>query len=341
MVTLSRSSGSSGSYGRSLAVVALSLLGALSFACSRGGADAEVSRAPEPTAAPGSVEAAHEAYLAGDFVAVGERIRDVLLDPRAGQLAKDNVLELLDKAYEAQNGRMPSRFVLPSGVQGLHLAAMRGEVPHAAAYHTFFLYMRVRAGLADRVDEIVVQRLPDQPLLDRRGGRGALKVKHAVPGFDDLVLEAKGIDGSSLDGVLSVHVLFDGGPAIDTWVLARRMISSAAPIVESPAPSASFGDPNPVVRWTPFRSPEYAPFEERRIDFYVHDDAADRAAWDLWLPDAAELGTMTLGDHAGAPPTRLGPGSYWLALTASEERQFGPVILGRTSQTGVPFSVAR
>jgi hypothetical protein len=91
------------------------------YGCTGGGGTETPKDAPRTAAAPaapGALDAAHKAYLDGDFIAVTERIRDVLLDPSSGELAKENAYELLDKAYEVQGGKLPSVFKPPPDSSG-------------------------------------------------------------------------------------------------------------------------------------------------------------------------------------------------------------------------------
>lgn len=295
---------------------------------------------PAPTNAPSALQAAHEAYLSGDSTAMGERIRDVLLDPTSGELAKENAFELLDKAYDAQKGALPSRSVLPAGFENMKLGVMHGQGPNAP-YGTIYLYVQAVEGTGAHVTEMSVRRLPGEVLLDLRSARGKLAIRRNRPGFEDLVLEVTGVESPPADGVYAIRIAVDDGRLFDGWVIARGMASTATPEVLSPTPSISFSDPNPELRWTPFTSPQYAPFEQRTLSVYVHDEGNHKAAWDYWLASPGSLSTVRVGNHPAAPKTTLSPGSYWFSLTASEERKFGPVRLARSSQTGVPFNVVK
>ncbi|HVH45988.1 MAG TPA: hypothetical protein VM925_26750 [Labilithrix sp.] len=295
--------------------------------------------APAPNAAPGALSAAHEAYLAGDFVAVGERIRDVLLDPSSGALAKENALELLDKAYEASKGKLPTRFALPAGFDSIKVGAARVQ-NQGNLSHNLFLFMRVRDGLAARLSRITVRRLHDEVLLDKVSGPGKVTIKHQRPGYEDVVLEANGrLASVPADGVISIRADVDGAPAIDTWVLARGLAASTAPEVLSPLASTSLKDANPLVQWKPFRSAEFMAFEERTLSVHVQDQSTKQAAWELWKFEPGDLGVVRIGDHPETPKTKLAAGTYWLSLMGGEERSFGPIRIARNSRTGFPFNV--
>jgi hypothetical protein len=286
------------------------------------------------TSTPSALEAAHEAYLQSDWLTMSDRLRDVLLDRAASALVRENAFELLDKAYEATNGKLPSRFEKPKGVRVIKLGSSRGQ--HAwATYRTNFLYLQVDPGLGPHVTDIVVRTLPGPAVLDRAGGIGEVRVTPlAEEGIDEVVIEAKNVTTPVEDGVASIHVGFDDGRVIDTWTLVRGLASSASPEISVPSTSMTFSEESPTFEWTAFRSPEYAPFEGRTLSVYVSEDKTDKTAWDHWTGEPGELSRIKVAK-------KLAPGSYWLAITAGEERMFGPIRMSRQSQRGVPFSIVR
>lgn len=285
-----------------------------------------------------SLTSAHEAYLAGDFVGMGERIRETLLDSNASQSVKDNAYALLDKAYEANAGKLPSRFVLPAQVENVKLGATFARSQNGS-HCNVFLWMQVQEGFAAHITSMTVRRLPSETLLDMKAGPGRLAIQHHRPGFEDLVLEATNIVTPPADGVYSIHVGLDDGREVDGWVIGRGLASSATPEVLSPPPSTAVRGSNPELRWKPFTSPQYGAFEQRSLSVYVHDEDRKKTAWDYWLANPGDLATVRVGSPPGTPVGKLEPGTYWFSLTASEERKFGPVRLSRSSQTGVPFHV--
>jgi hypothetical protein len=94
------------------------VIGLAALAGCTDGANTSARKDAPTSRAPGSLEAAHKAYLESDFLTVTERIRDVLLDPSSSHLAKENAYELLDKAYEAQSGTLPSTYKLVEPLGG-------------------------------------------------------------------------------------------------------------------------------------------------------------------------------------------------------------------------------
>ena len=304
------------------------------FACS----SSETSAPPPPPetrSTPAALEAAHEAYLRSDWLTMSDRIHDVLLDRASTSLVKENALELLDKAYEATNGNMPSRYTLPAGIRVITLGSMRGQ--HAyGTYRTNYLYVKLDRGLGPHVKDISVRTQPGNlPVLDRASGIGDVRVTpQDGENVDEVVLEAKNVSAAVPDGVVTIHVALDDGREVDTWVPARNMASSASPEVLTPLPSATYTDGNLTFEWTPFRSPEYAPFEYRVVSVYVDNEQTKTPAFDHWTMNTNELSRVKVDK-------KLEPGSYWLALTLGEDRKFGPINLARTSQRGVPFSIVR
>lgn len=289
------------------------------------------------TGTSATLASAHEAYLTGDFVSMGERIRETLLDAASSLSERENAFALLDKAYEQNAGKLPSRFVLPPQVENVKLGATFSRSQNNS-HGNLFLWMQVQEGFAAHITSMSVRRLPSETLLDMKTGPGRLAIQHHRPGFEDLVLEATNIATPPADGVYSIHVGLDDGREVDGWVIGRGLASSATPEVLSPAPSAVVRGSNPELHWKPFTSPQYAAFEQRSLSVYVHDEGRQKTAWDYWVANPGDLGTVRVGNPPGTVG-KLEPGTYWLALTASEERRFGPVRLSRSSQTGVPFHV--
>jgi hypothetical protein len=203
-----------------------------------------------------------------------------------------------------------------------------------ATYRTIFLYVKLDQGLGAHVKQMSLRTQPGNlAVLDRASGIGDVRLT-PQPGekADEVVLEAKNVDAALADGVARIHVSLDDGREVDTWVLVRGMSSSASPEIATPIPSATFSDPSPTFEWTPFHSPEYAPFETRTLSVYVSDEQTKTAAFDRWMANPGELARMKV-------EKKLAPGSYWLAISAGEVRKFGPIHLARTSQRGVPFSI--
>lgn len=291
--------------------------------------------APSETHAttPSALEAAHESYLRGDWITMNDRLRDVLVDRSASSLVRDNAFELLDKAYEATNGNLPSRFALPPGFQVVSIGSMRGQHPWAT-YRSIFLYVKVDRGMGAHVKDISLRSLPGTVILDSAAGIGEREdIQLTDEKADEVKLKANKVDAPLPDGVAEIHISLDDGRALDTWVLVRGMGSSASPDVSSPGPSAALGDPSPTFEWTPFKSPEYAPFEARSLSVWVSDEQTKTAAFDRWMMiPANETGSMKVDK-------KLRPGNYWVAFTFGENRKFGPINMTRASQRGVPFSI--
>ncbi len=291
---------------------------------------------------PAQLTAAHEAYLDGDFVAVGERIRDVLLDPRASDGAKENALELLDKAYEAQGGRLPSRFKLPPGYQSLQYVVFHNATPNGSTYQA---HMRILTKDASHVKGFTARRLPDEVILDKATGRGHFQVRHdpgtARAGVDEVVLDTGPMSSPPADGVISLRLELDDGTVSEGFIIARGLASTATPEIRSPAPFAPLQGTNPVFAWKPFRSPEYASFERRTIGAQVRKEGEDTLAWEAWSRKPDETTELRVGSPAGVGKSELEPGAYRVVVVAAETRSFGPVDLLRGSRTARPFHVTR
>lgn len=292
--------------------------------------------APPAQATP-ALQAAHTAYLEGDFIAMSERIRDVLVDPASSELARENAFELLDMGYEINKGKLPARNVLPPGFEFLKYDVGRWQSPHGVAFR---INLRGRARGATRIANVTVKRLPDQVILDKASGRGKFRTEPEEPGTEDFVIDSGNIDVLPTDGVYTVHLDREDGTSWDGWFIGRSLAPSASPELVTPtALPVSFSEVNPRLVWKPFRTPQYRPFEHRTLGIYVAKEPNGGTAWDYWTGAPGETGEATIGDHPDAPKTKLAPGEYWMMLSGGEERTFGPIRVVRGGSTVGSFHV--
>jgi hypothetical protein len=295
---------------------------------------------PPPVAASlGSLQTAHQAYLEGNWTALGERVRDVLLDPGAGDLAKENAYALLDKAYEVQGGKLPSAIKLPRDFEFITYGTSRKMTPHGAS---FAVHLRGRMRDASHVAGVTVRSLPGgEKVLDKDAAKVTYDVSKDEPGFEDFVLQSSKLDALPADGVFTVRIAFDNAVPWEGWFIGHALESSASPELRSPSSSESLTDMNPLIAWPTFRSPQFAPFEKRILNIWVSHDTDPSVSWDFWTGDAGEINSVRIGAQEGAPKTKLIPGDYWFAVQASEQREFGPFRLARGSETAAPFHIVR
>lgn len=319
-------------------VVASGLLWIAAAACSEPGRTGGSGGAGGgPTETRTSLDAAHHAYLDGDFVAVTERIRDVLVDPASSHLARENAYALLEKSYEAQSGRLAAAFKLPEPFdESFRYQHVRSLGPNGV-YHS----VKVRGAIRDasRITQLVVRRLPNEIVLDKKAGKGTFEVEHDTPGYEDFTLDSSGLDSLPGDGVFTLHIELADGQVVDQWFIVHGLAASTSPDVQSPVSAQTFSDTNPQVRWIPYQSPEYRPFERRHLGIWLSNEADD--TWGFYSGHGGELGSVTIGDHPGVEKKRLAPGEYWVAVDGHELRSFGALRLVRTGRRLVSFHVVR
>src|SRR5688572_12268887 len=237
---------------------------------------------PVPADHASALEAAHQKYLEGDFLAMTQRIRDVLADPKSDVLVRENALELLEKGYESQAGVLPTDWKLPSGFEGMSYKQIRTSNPEDG--HFGFL-LSGRMADPSRVDGLELRRWPDELILDKRGGRGKWSTMKDDDGLFYFALEVEDRDALPAPGLFTMRLSLVDGTVVEGWFIVDRLISSETPTVIAPALHGTSAGPNPTLRWQPFRSPEYASFERRVLSIWVssrdsggnHDEV-----WSIW-----------------------------------------------------------
>ncbi len=288
-------------------------------------------------AIPGALRAAHEAYLNGDFVALGERLREVLLDPGAGQLVRDNALALLDKAYEVRKGALPSAFVVPPTISKLQYACRHFVTPHGASYQIRFAGSAVDAS---RLVGVTVRLLPGGLVMDKVSGQGSFSVRHdawaKAHGVEEFVLDSPMLEQPPPDGVVSLRLELDDGTVSEGFLLTHALRPSSDPEILSPAAMSSLAGPNPLVRWTTPRLTG-ATGERVRSGLAVSHEGESSSLWEFSDATDREAHEVSLGSAAGSSSLALSPGDYRLSVSAVGARFFGPVEVLRSSRVSRPF----
>ncbi len=282
-----------------------------------------------------ALTAAHNAFLEGDHLTMVKRVRDVLADKNADTMAKDNARELLEKAYEATNGKLPADWTLPAGFEPIAYKQVRQE-------HSDGPELRVR--LDGRVDDL--KRMKGLALL--RGSTVILDSQAGVGRFTGDGVDEDGMHYFSLEtrdlpafpepGIMTLRVTLADGSVTEGWFISDRLAASTSPVVIEPGEAVSVKGANPVLKWVPFRSPESAKYERRNLILWLSrrsDDGLYSKAWTSFGP-AADRGDAVLGGEAG-----LTTGDYALDVVYDESRRFGPMSLVRRSSRALSFHVTR
>lgn len=295
----------------------------------------------EPVLRAPALTSADNAFLEGDYVTMGKRVKDVLVDKDVDSMAKDNARELLEKAYEATNGKLPADWALPAGFEPIAYKQVRVDQPDGP---------RLRVRLDSRVDD--AKRIKD--LVLRRGTEVLLDM-HApsskwyagAPDRDGLVywsLESRDLPSFPEPGLMTLRLTLADGAVTEGWFVSDRLASSATPFVTEPQDSASVKTGHPVLKWLPFRSPENTSYERRGLIIWLsrrEDDGSYSNPWRSFgtYPDRTEA-TIGAGGE-GSPEVELPNGDYLVDVTYDESRRFGPMVLGRRSTRRLSFHVAR
>lgn len=317
----------------------LLLLVLAAAACTDKRPDATRDLQPAPADAPPALGAAHDAYLAGDFAEMNDRLRDVIVDPRAGELAKDNAFALLESAYDATKGKLPARNAVASAIGSVGFGVLNGMTAFGP-HRLIFVNFHVAPGRGAHVTNARLTRLPSEPLLDASAGLGTLRVLHDSTEYDEIKLERRQLDVLPDRGAFAIAIAFDDAPGVETFALASKLVASAQPELLSPATNAVLDDPRPEITWQPFRSPELAPWETRQTWIGISHGPKDELAWTFYEWQPGDRSRVRVGEP-GTKAASLAPDSYWIDFLAMEERTFGAVRISRGANTARPFRVVR
>jgi hypothetical protein len=320
----------------------LSLSSVLSVLVSTGCTNAIANQEAKPLAAKVAaldgaleLESAHVSYANGDLKEMGLSIKSVLFS-NAEPEVKDNALKLLDRVYnENCDYRFPVDWKLPPLVKGLYMDVGRKAEPDGLFYKT-----KISGHLndPDAIQQIVVKRYPDNVIADKQAGIGEWELDIDDKDPSNIYFEISTSDSVPLrPGLYLVDISTKDNVRTEGWFIVSDQISSASPVVHSPAIGQHFNSTTPEFRWNDFRSPEYKTCESRRLRIFVAKIPAENwdLRWTLRKNDPAATSASVGVDGEGA----LEPGKYWFTLLYRESRQFGEMELSRRSETSRQFYI--
>ncbi len=281
------------------------------------------------------LESAHASYAKGDLKDMGLSIKSVLFSDAEPEV-RDNALKLLDRVYnENCDYSFPVDWKLPSLIKGLYMDIGRKVEPEGVFYKT-----KISGHLndPDAIQQITVKRYPDTVIADKQAGIGEWELDIDPKDPTDIYFEIATRDSVALTpGLYLIDITTKDGVETKGWFIVSDQLSSASPVVHSPAVGEHFNGTTPAFRWNDFRSPEYKSCESRRLRIFVAKIPSD--TWDLrWSygkNDPAQTSANVGVDGEGT----LEPGKYWFTLYYKESRQFGEMELSRRSETSRQFYI--
>lgn len=289
------------------------------------------------------VERVHLAWLEGDSLELVRAVRDVLLEEDSSPAERQNVLEVLERAWEDAEGHLPADWTLPDAVADLHFRQIRVEEVDGIR-HQVVLAGRLRD--ADAVSRAVLLRADDGAIvLDSQREPGGLHVDEPAPGDPLRYFEVEGPELSEppSPGVYLWRLTLSSGEEREGWFIAHASSSTASPQVWAPGEGEVVTSRQPHAAWEDFRSPEHRPYEARTLGLYLVQRTGRgefAARWSSWSGEAGGTHDAVLGSATDGPAVELDDGAYWLAVTYGERRSFGPLQLVRASRTLRHFRVA-
>ncbi len=281
------------------------------------------------------LESAHASYAKGDLKDMGLSIKSVLFS-NAEPEVKDNALKLLNRVYsENCDYSFPVDWKLPSFIKGLYMDIGRKVEPDGTFYKT-----KISGHLndPDAIQQIVVKRYPDTVIADKQAGVGKWELDIDEKDPTDIYFEIATRDSVALTpGLYLVDITTKDSVETNGWFIVTDQLSSASPVVHTPAVGQHFSSTTPEFRWNDFRSPEYKTCESRRLRIFVAKIPSD--IWDLRWSYGKNDPISTSANVGAEGEGALEPGKYWFTLYYKESRQFGEMELSRRSETNRQFYI--
>jgi len=269
-----------------------------------------------------ALKEAHKAFLKDDYATMTVRLKNVL--ETSDEDAKQNALQLLEKAYEARGGNVPADWKLPSEISRLTFFLRRQRTPDG---DTFGVKLMGTASQKGVIKQLQVVQYPSRTILDKENGIGSWEEEVDLGNGPEFQLQALRQPDPVSDGLYLLNLELANGKSTHGWFIVSNLLSSDTPNVSVPAAGQTFMTPNPTLKWEDFHSPEYKSFERRSLWLATWGSTH----WETYLDDPS-LTEITVGKS-------LADGQYSFLVGYREIRRFGDLRLARQSFSGVPFYV--
>lgn len=282
------------------------------------------------------LERAEEAFLDKDFLSMNKSLHEALTAPDSDASAMQAASELLDKAYDATRGHLPSDWHLPPGLTSLDFKVNRRESGDGVV---FSYQLGGDIVSVDTIKQLQLVRYPSELILDLAANVGTWETSPDGNGFSFDFQTKRQTQKPPADGLYTLSIELKDGTRTEGWFIATNMVSSASPRLSSPTAGATVNTPNPLMQWDEFQSPEHRPYEHCKIVAHVSVQNQANDLWSLYSNDTAMTSAIIGRDPAGNAQLQLADNSYWVLLGLLETKHFGDVRLARGSRTGLGMSV--
>jgi hypothetical protein len=278
-----------------------------------------------------SIQKAHQSFLNGDFTSLANYIKEGLIEFNGNPEVEENLLALYDKAYETKGDRaLAPDWKMPNEMIWMAVGSRHSHRVAQNVYrNSINVSLNFRAG--EEIEQIRIAHYPDQVLIDLQAHVGYTEPANTeTDGSLSRWAQSESTPGTNPSGLYLFDFKFKGKPLQHAWFIMSHLNASASQEVLVPQLNQVFSVGDKLdFQWKDFQSPEYRHFEERRLTTSVNqgDESVETEGYPSPLPEHYSV------------VKALSAGSYAFKTVFKERHHFGDLVVGRESDTSIPFSV--
>jgi hypothetical protein len=251
-----------------------------------------------------------------------------------------NTLEMLKslKAWEAVHGQIvPLDWHLPAGFT-IAVSNMERSFDVTTGRVRFGLSFFAILEKPLEIEQLQVAKYGGAVVIDKAAGIGSWN--------EGTILHAHISASSSLhevpleNGLYTFIIKVKGQPPMSGWYYLHGT-SATSPVVFTPQVNEKLRGPNPTLSFQDFRSDVVAPADYRKRSVQISRDG-EGEVWRTDIINPAPSTQVVVGRAVNQQGvSELASGAYRLNLVFEERSYFGDMLIGRLSNTTVPFSVTK
>ena len=286
-----------------------------------------------------ALEQAHRSFLDADYRGMNNSLRKALTLSRNEPLYVSNAAQLLKKATELNDGRLPADIDIPEGLSDLKLSQVYRERVEQNPH--WIIRLSGDMGLPDFVQQLRIERFPGEVIIDKKAGIGEFDSEKQK---DSYYFSAKSNAKETpfQDGLYLFNIHTADGQAKQGWFILSDLSVNTTPSVLAPKPHDSLSSKQPLLRWQEYRSSLLSKYDVRSVFASVstvQDNGDWDDKWEFYTGEAATTSAQIGHDPRGSGATELAPGKYIAKISYREQHRFGSIRMRREAVAIVPFSI--
>lgn len=276
---------------------------------------------------------AHQDFLNQNSGSMLNSINETLKNNSLSQVEKENINQLITKAFEVNRGHLKMDAKLPDGLKNISIVTRNGKTKNSLDH---IVEVKGNTSSPGLIKTIEFMKYPNQEILNKANASYEWNDSHG--GF---YLKNKNA-GPLEDGLYRLIVVMQNNQTLDMWLPLVDMAINETPKISQPADQETILNHNPEVIWQlhpPLKPMAY----KARVSVEAILSNPPNYNWDvqwgLYLNDITRTSATVGREVNGEGASQLARGRYQIMVLQAADRHYGPVRVSTQSSERITLFV--